>query len=59
VLAGAAATAPSVESLVGAVEERVADGERLKDAVAAVATAAGVAKRDLYAAALAASGRSG
>jgi 16S rRNA (cytidine1402-2'-O)-methyltransferase len=54
VLAGAAPTAaPSVESLVGAVEERVADGERLKDAVAAVATAAGVAKRELYAAALA------
>ncbi|MFD1531060.1 16S rRNA (cytidine(1402)-2'-O)-methyltransferase [Pseudonocardia aurantiaca] len=54
VLAGAAPTAaPSVESLVGAVEERVADGERLKDAVAAVATAAGVPKRELYAAALA------
>jgi 16S rRNA (cytidine1402-2'-O)-methyltransferase len=54
VLAGAApAAAPSVESLVGAVEERVADGERLKDAVAAVATAAGVPKRELYAAALA------
>ena len=54
VLSGAApAAAPSVESLVGAVEERVAEGERLKDAVAAVATAAGVPKRDLYAAALA------
>jgi 16S rRNA (cytidine1402-2'-O)-methyltransferase len=54
VLAGAAPTAaPSVGSLVGAVEERVADGERLKDAVAAVATAAGVPKRELYAAALA------
>jgi 16S rRNA (cytidine1402-2'-O)-methyltransferase len=54
VLAGAApAAAPSVASLVGAVEERVADGERLKDAVAAVATAAGVPKRELYAAALA------
>lgn len=53
VLAGAApAAAPSVESLVGAVHERVADGERLKDAVSAVATAAGVPKRDLYAAAL-------
>jgi 16S rRNA (cytidine1402-2'-O)-methyltransferase len=55
VLAGAApAAAPSVDSLVGAVEERVADGERLKDAVAVVAEAAGVPKRDLYAAALAA-----
>lgn len=54
VLAGAApAAAPSVESLVGAVEERVADGERFKDAVAAVAEAAGVPKRDLYAASLA------
>jgi 16S rRNA (cytidine1402-2'-O)-methyltransferase len=53
VLAGAAPTeAPAVESLVGAVEERVADGERLKDAVAAVASAAGVAKRDLYEATL-------
>jgi 16S rRNA (cytidine1402-2'-O)-methyltransferase len=45
--------APSVESLVDAVRERVADGERLKDAVSTVATAAGVPKRDLYAAALA------
>jgi 16S rRNA (cytidine1402-2'-O)-methyltransferase len=54
VLAGAApAAAPSVESLVGAVQERVADGERLKDAVAAVAEAAGVPKRELYAASLA------
>jgi 16S rRNA (cytidine1402-2'-O)-methyltransferase len=43
-----------VESLVDAVAERVADGERLKDAVAAVAEGAGVAKRELYAAALAA-----
>jgi 16S rRNA (cytidine1402-2'-O)-methyltransferase len=55
VLAGAAPSgAPTVESLVGAVHERVADGERLKDAVSAVATAAGVPKRDLYAASLAA-----
>lgn len=53
VLAGAAPTAaPSVESLVEAVRERVDDGERLKDAVSAVATAAGVPKRELYAAAL-------
>jgi 16S rRNA (cytidine1402-2'-O)-methyltransferase len=39
---------------VGEVLERVAAGERLKAAVAEVADAAGVAKRDLYAAALAA-----
>jgi 16S rRNA (cytidine1402-2'-O)-methyltransferase len=53
VLAGAApSAAPTVESLVGAVHERVADGERLKDAVSAVAQAAGVPKRELYAASL-------
>jgi 16S rRNA (cytidine1402-2'-O)-methyltransferase len=55
VLAGAApAAAPSVDSLVGEVHERVAAGERLKDAAAAVALAAGVPKRELYNAALAA-----
>jgi 16S rRNA (cytidine1402-2'-O)-methyltransferase len=43
-----------VESLVDAVEERVADGERLKDAVAGVAEASGVPKRALYEATLAA-----
>ena len=53
VLAGASAAAPTVASLVGAVRERVADGERLKDAVSVVALAAGVPKRELYAAALA------
>lgn len=53
VLAGAApSAAPDVESLVGAVQERVADGERLKEAVRTVAEAAGVGKRELYAAAL-------
>jgi len=53
VLTGAApSTAPPVESLVPAVRERVADGERLKDAVSTVAQAAGVPKRDLYAAAV-------
>jgi hypothetical protein len=46
--------APSVDELVPEVLARVAAGERLKTAVADVATAAGVAKRDLYAAALAA-----
>ena len=45
---------PSVESLVDAVQERVTDGERLKDAVSTVAQAAGVSKRDLYNATLAA-----
>lgn len=55
VLAGAdVAEAPSIDSLIPAVRERMADGERLKDAVAAVATAAGVGKRDLYNATLAA-----
>jgi 16S rRNA (cytidine1402-2'-O)-methyltransferase len=57
VLAGAApAMAPSVDSLVDDVQERVAAGERLKDAAAAVAEAAGVPKRELYNAALAARG---
>ncbi|MBW0129583.1 16S rRNA (cytidine(1402)-2'-O)-methyltransferase [Pseudonocardia oceani] len=55
VLAGAAPTAaPTVESLVGAVQERVNEGERLKTVVAEVAEAAGVPKRELYAATLAA-----
>jgi 16S rRNA (cytidine1402-2'-O)-methyltransferase len=53
VLAGAApSAAPPVESLVDEVHERVAAGERLKDAAAAVAQAAGVPKRELYNAAL-------
>ena len=53
VLAGVTAgAAPAVASLVGAVQERVADGERLKEAVREVADAAGVSKRELYAAAL-------
>jgi 16S rRNA (cytidine1402-2'-O)-methyltransferase len=37
-----------LEALVGEVRRRVADGTRLKDAVAAVAEAAGVPKRALY-----------
>ena len=53
VLAGAAASdPPDVADLVDEVTERVSAGERLKDAVAAVATAHGVPKRDLYQAAL-------
>jgi 16S rRNA (cytidine1402-2'-O)-methyltransferase len=52
VLAGALlAEPPDVAELVGEVRERVAAGERLKDAVAAVATEHGVPKRDLYQAA--------
>ncbi|WP_402467185.1 16S rRNA (cytidine(1402)-2'-O)-methyltransferase [Isoptericola aurantiacus] len=55
VVAGApAAEAPRVEDLVPEVLTRVGGGERLKTVVADVATAAGVPKRDLYAAALAA-----
>lgn len=55
VVAGAPpAAAAGPEELVGEVLERVAAGERLKDVVAEVAAAAGVPKRDLYAAALAA-----
>ncbi|AUS78360.1 16S rRNA (cytidine(1402)-2'-O)-methyltransferase [Actinoalloteichus sp. AHMU CJ021] len=49
VLGGAEATGvPDPASLVGAVEERVADGERLKDAAATVASATGVGKKELY-----------
>lgn len=58
VVAGAPPTAaPSVESLVPEVLARADAGERLKDAVTDVAASAGVPKRDLYAAALAARGR--
>ncbi len=53
VVAGAPAPAPveDVAELVPAVLERVAAGERLKDAAAAVAAATGANKRDLYTAA--------
>jgi 16S rRNA (cytidine1402-2'-O)-methyltransferase len=55
VVSGApAGEAPSVDDLVGEVLARVEAGERLKDAVADVASTAGVPKRELYAAALAA-----
>ena len=47
------ASASTDPGRVAAVQERVADGERLKDAVSVVASAAGVPKRELYAAALA------
>ncbi|HEY0640884.1 MAG TPA: 16S rRNA (cytidine(1402)-2'-O)-methyltransferase [Pseudonocardiaceae bacterium] len=48
------AAAASVEDLVPAVQRRVAAGERLKDAAAAVAAESGVSKRALYDAAVAA-----
>jgi 16S rRNA (cytidine1402-2'-O)-methyltransferase len=50
VVAGAPAAAPvtDVAALVPAVLERVAAGERLKDAAAAVAAASGANKRELY-----------
>ncbi|ROS78713.1 16S rRNA (cytidine(1402)-2'-O)-methyltransferase [Cellulomonas sp. PhB143] len=55
VVAGAPAReAASEADLVAEVLSRADAGERLKDAVAAVAEAAGVPKRDLYGAALAA-----
>ena len=53
VLSGAPlADPPAAADLVGEVTERVAAGERLKEAVAAVATAHGVPKRELYQAAV-------
>jgi len=53
VVAGAPAPGPpEVADLTDEVIERVAAGERLKDAVAAVASSYGVSKRDLYQAAV-------
>jgi 16S rRNA (cytidine1402-2'-O)-methyltransferase len=53
VLSGAPrAGPPDVADLVDEVTERMSAGERLKEAVAAVATAHGVPKRDLYEAAV-------
>ncbi|HWS59081.1 MAG TPA: 16S rRNA (cytidine(1402)-2'-O)-methyltransferase [Actinotalea sp.] len=59
VVVGGAIDGPtaSVGELVAEVLARADGGERLKDAVTAVAEATGVVKRDLYAAALAARGR--
>lgn len=55
VVAGAAEAAPErAEDHVAAVNDLVAQGSRLKDAVAAVAADARVSKRELYAAVLAA-----
>jgi 16S rRNA (cytidine1402-2'-O)-methyltransferase len=54
VLAGAEPRAVSVADLVDEVSARVASGERLKSAAAEVAEAAGVSKKELYDAVLAA-----
>jgi 16S rRNA (cytidine1402-2'-O)-methyltransferase len=43
---------PEVTDLTDEVSMRVASGQRLKDAVAAVANSYGVSKRDLYQAAV-------
>ncbi len=57
VVGGAEPRRAEVADLVPEVLARADGGERLKDAVAAVAEATGVVKRELYAAALAARGR--
>ncbi|MDM7830656.1 16S rRNA (cytidine(1402)-2'-O)-methyltransferase [Cellulomonas edaphi] len=57
VVAGSERPQASTADLVAEVLARADAGERLKEAVADVASAAGVAKRDLYAAALAARAR--
>jgi 16S rRNA (cytidine1402-2'-O)-methyltransferase len=54
VVAGAAPVVADPAAAVSDVQARVAGGERLKQAVAAVAAETGLAKRDLYAASLAA-----
>ena len=59
VVGGAPATAASPETALAEVLDRVAGGERLKDASREVAAASGLAARDLYAAALAARDSSG
>ena len=53
VVAGAAPRAVGVEEALPAVQARVRDGERLKDACAAVSAQTGVAKKALYDAAVA------
>ncbi|MCP2168734.1 16S rRNA (cytidine(1402)-2'-O)-methyltransferase [Goodfellowiella coeruleoviolacea] len=58
VLAGASAAqlAPDLDELVAEVNDRVAAGERLKQAAAEVAATAGISKKTLYDAVLAARG---
>jgi len=53
-VAGRPAEAPSMQDLVAEALRRVGEGERAKDAVSDLAAIAGVARRDLYAAVLAA-----
>ena len=48
VVAGTIPVPPSLEELVLLVQDRVDEGERFKDAVSAVASDAGVSKRELY-----------
>jgi len=57
VVGGALARATAMVDLVPEVLARVDAGERMKDAVAELAGAGGVSRRELYAAALAARGR--
>lgn len=52
VVAGADPAPPQVEDLVAEVQRRTAEGQRLKEATADVATRAGVSRRELYDAAL-------
>lgn len=56
VVGGAAAKQVSPEAALAEVQQRVAEGERLKDATRAVAEATGQSGRELYAAALTARG---
>ncbi len=51
-VSGAEPVAADPEQALAQVLDRVAAGERLKDAVAAVAEESGLVKRELYAAAL-------
>lgn len=52
VVAGKSAVAPPLEDLVAHVQERIAAGERMKEAVAQVAKEAGARRRSLYEAVL-------
>lgn len=59
VVGGAPETEISPESALAEVQQRVTEGERLKDATRAVAEATGLSSRELYAAALSAKAQSG
>ncbi len=56
VLGGAAPGSVPMDELVASVRARVDGGERLKDAVSAVAAGTGVSKRELYSASVSAGG---